>query len=187
MTGAVVEHRRPSAMWWFGAALAFAGTAALIINRGLSFNVFNDGSSIFGDLIILGGGAVCALGYVAGGKLSPKIGTVATTFWGLAVALVLLIPVFTVIIGRTVWVAVPGAGWLSILWMSLLSSLAGYVLWFYALGRGGIGRIGSLQMAQPVVTLVAAAVILSETLTIPLLATGAMIITGTFTAQCHVR
>ena len=99
----------------------------------------------------------------------------------------MLIPVFTVIIGRTVWVAVPGAGWLSILWMSLLSSLAGYVLWFYALGRGGIGRIGSLQMAQPVVTLVAAAVILSETLTIPLLATGAMIIAGTFTAQCHVR
>lgn len=183
LIAALVERRRPQAGWGFGAAVAFAGTTAVVMGRGVSIEAFDDGSSIAGDLIILIGGVICAIGYVAGGKLSPKIGTAATTFWGLACALVVLVPTFAAIAGRTEWTTVPVAGWLAVGWMAFLSSLAGYALWFYALGRGGIARIGSLQLAMPVVTLFAAALVLHETLTPLLLVSCATIVVGTFVAQ----
>lgn len=180
---AIIQRRFPSVGWWFGATTALAATTILIMGRGISLAPFEDGSSIKGDLIILAGGVICSIGYVAGGKLSAKIGTAATTFWGLSVALPILIPLFSAIAGRTAWLDVTSKGWLAIAWMTFLSSLAGYALWFYALGRGGIGRIGSLQLIMPVITLVVAAILLGEPLTVLLTTTCASIVVGTFLAQ----
>ena len=179
----VIQRRLPGAGWWLGAVIALTATTMLILSRGILLKMFDDGSSITGDLIILAGGLICAMGYVAGGKLSPRIGTVATTFWGLSIALVILVPVFGVIAGHTAWTAVPQQAWLAIAWMTLLSSLGGYALWFYALGRGGISRIGSLQLMMPVLTLAAAALMLGETLTLFLAATCSAIIFGTYLAH----
>lgn len=181
---ATIVRRRPHAGWWFGAAIAFAGTVLLIAGRTGSGA---DGATATGDLIVLAGTVICACGYIAGGSLSPKIGTFATTFWSLAVALVVLVPIFAAIAGHTDWRSVPLNGWLAIGWMSIFSSLAGYAFWFYALGHTGIGRIGSTQMAMPVVTLAASAVILGETLTMLLLTACATIILGTFWAQRHAH
>ncbi len=181
--GTVIQRRLPHFGWWLGAVLALAATALLIMGRGLSIEAIHDGSSVRGDLIILAGCVFCAVGYVAGGKLSPKIGTVATTFWGLSVALVILIPVFSAITGRTHWTKVPTDIWLAVAWMTFLSSLAGYALWFFALGKGGIARIGSLQLVMPVITLMVAAVLLDETLTPLLTSTCVAIVAGTYLAQ----
>ena len=141
------------------------------------------GTSLAGDLIIVAGTITCAAGYVAGGKLSKELGTYPTTFWGLAMALIVLVPTFLVIRGRTDWGAVPLEGWLGIAWMTFLSSLAGYGLWFFALGRGGIGRIGSLQLAMPVVTLSAAVIVLGESISGALALAGLAVVSGTFFAQ----
>jgi len=98
---AVVHRRLPALGWWIGAGIALSATIVLIVSRGISLELSADGSSIVGDLIIFSGCLSCAAGYVAGGKLSPRIGTAATTFWGLSMALVILIPVFAGIAGRT--------------------------------------------------------------------------------------
>lgn len=180
---AIVRRRLPRAGWWLGTAIALAATIAVIVGRGISLEASADGSSIVGDLIIFAGVVVCAIGYVAGGKLAPKIGTVATTFWGLSMALVFLIPVFGWIFGRTAWADVPTEGWLAVAWLTLLSSLAGYALWFYALGRGGIGRIGSLQLLMPVTALAVAVIVLGENLTMSLIASCVAIVLGTFLAR----
>ncbi len=179
---ALVDRKPPNRKWWIGAALAFGGSIGLMVGRGQTIDGI-DGASLIGDLIIVAGTMTCAVGYVAGGKLSPRLGTYATTFWGLAVALVLLVPAFFLLQDRTDWSAVPRGGWLAIGWMSFFSSLAGYGLWFFALGRGGIGRIGSLQLAMPVVTLSAAVLVLGEPVSGKLLFSGAAVVTGTFFAQ----
>ena len=186
LIAALVEYRFPRAGWWLGAITALFATAILIINQNSAFQ-FNDGSSIKGDLIVLAGGIICAAGYVAGGKLSAKIGTAATTFWGLSIALVILVPVFLTISDNTEWLSVTRDAWLAVSWMAFFSSLAGYALWFYALGRGGIGRIGSLQLAMPVITLILATIMLSESLTIFLTAICASIVMGTVVAQKYAR
>lgn len=179
----VIQAKLPSANWWFGAGIALVATAILITNRGITLQMFEDGSSILGDLTVLAGCGICATGYVAGGKLSTKIGTAATTFWGLSIALIVLVPIFMFTFGDTKWSDVPNEGWIAIAWMTFLSSLAGYALWFFALARGGIGRIGSMQLIMPVLSLIFASIVLGETPTQILLMTCFAIIIGTFLAQ----
>lgn len=187
LIAAVVERRRPHGRWWLGAAAAFAGTAVLIGGRGLVPDLVNAEAGVTGNLIVLAGGVICALGYVTGARLSTRIGTVATTFWGLSIALSGLVPTFAVIATETAWHGVPMAGWLAIAWMAVLSSLAGYALWFFALGRGGIGRIGSLQLGLPVLTLTAAALVLDEAITPPLLISALVVVSGTWIAHAAER
>lgn len=179
----VVERRLPRPGWWLGAAAAFAATVVLVTGKGSNSTSSSTGATVAGDLIVLAGSIVCALGYVAGGRLSGKIGSMATTFWGLASALFLLVPAFAFIAADTSWSDVPAEGWTAIGWMTVLSSIAGYVLWFYALGKGGIARIGSLQLAMPVLTIAAAALILGEAITTKIAFVTVVIVAGTWWAH----
>jgi drug/metabolite transporter (DMT)-like permease len=181
LIGAALERRFPHAGWWAGIAIAGAGTALLVSQR-------SDGALLAqgdaaGDLIILAGTVVCALGYVAGGRLSPVLGTWATTFWGLAAALTVLVPSFLLLAPRTDWGSVGPAGWGAIAYMTVLSSLVGYAAWFWALGHGGITRIAPFQLMQPVLTVAFAAWLLGEALTAPLILSAAAILTGTAVAR----
>ena len=182
LIAAAFERRRPRLGWWLGVALAGVGTLLLVIQRN-GDAVLGDGASATGDLLILSGAAICALGYVAGGRLSPIIGNGATTFWGLAIATTILIPTFLWLAPRTNWAAVGVPGWSSIAYLVFMSSLLGYAGWFWALGRGGIARVGAWQFAQPVMTLALAAALLGEEITLPLLLDAAAIIVGTALAQ----
>jgi drug/metabolite transporter (DMT)-like permease len=179
LIAALVAHRMPSLLWWVGAFIALTATAVLIGARGNS----GEGSSTWGDAVVLFGCVSCASGYVAGGRLSPKIGTAATTFWSLSLALFALVPAMFYLADRTDWANVPFEGWAGIAWLALLSSLTGYALWFYALSRGGIARISTLQLVMPVVTLLVAAALLDETLNLflGLVCTG--VVAGTWLAQ----
>jgi drug/metabolite transporter (DMT)-like permease len=186
LIAAAADRSWPHLLWWAGGALAVAGTFMLIFYRGSGPGEVA-GASVTGDLVILVGVIACALGYVAGGKLSPVIGTWATTFWGLGGAAVVLVPVVGMLAPRTDWAAVGAAGWLSIAYMTLLSSFAGYLAWFWALGHGGIARMSSWQLSQPAVTLVFAALLLGEAITLPLLVSGAAILAGAWLAQLPGR
>lgn len=177
-----LERRHPHLGWWAGIGVAAAGTVLLVFYRSAGALLTEEGGML-GDLIILAGTLICAMGYVAGGRLSPVIGTWATTFWGLAAALVVLVPAFLLLFDRTDWSAVGAAGWGAIAYMTFMSSLIGYAAWFWALGHGGIARIASWQLMQPVLTVALAAWLLSEVLTVPLILSAAAILVGTAIAQ----
>jgi drug/metabolite transporter (DMT)-like permease len=177
-----MERRAPSPAWWAGMTVALTGTFFLVFYRSGGALLAEEGSAA-GDLIILAGTFVCATGYVAGGRLSRVIGTFATTFWGLTVALIVLVPAFLLRAGSTDWSAVGAQGWMAIAYMTVVSSLIGYAAWFWALGRGGIARIGSWQLVQPQLTVGLAAVLLHEPVTVPLALSAVAIIAGTAMAQ----
>jgi drug/metabolite transporter (DMT)-like permease len=185
LIAAAFERRRPQVAWWIGVIVAIAGTAALVSYRGGGLD--GAGATLAGDLIILSGVAICALGYVAGGRLSPVLGTWSTTFWGLAIATTVLVPSFLWRAGETDWAAVSAPGWAAIAYLTIGSSLLGYALWFWSLGRGGIARIGALQFTQPVLTLTFAVPILGERLTWPLVLSGAVILVGVAITQRQGR
>lgn len=183
LLAALINRTVPTAAWWFGGTLAIIATVFLITDRGGSFAVADPAAAAIGDLIILAGCVFCAAGYVAGAKVTAKIGSFATTFWGLATALLVTVPGFLLTQAKTDWAALPASAWWAIAWLTLCSSFFGYVLWFYALGRGGIERIGSLQLLMPVVTLVGAVLILGEVLTWQLAALCSIVLLGTFIAH----
>ena len=178
----LVDRRLPPAGWWLGAVIAVTATAALVLRQPGDASV-GSGPTAAGDLIVLSGSAVCAAGYVAGGRLSARLGSAAVTFWGLVSALVLLVPAFAWLAPATPWATLPAPAWWAIGWMALLSSLVGYGLWFYALSAGGIATIGSLQLAMPVLTILAAAVLLGEAITWDIALITAAIVFGTWWAH----
>jgi len=71
--------------------------------------------------------------------------------------------------------------------MALFSSLLGYLAWFWALGRGGIARISAWQLGQPVLTVMLAALVLGERLTVPLMVAAAAVLAGTALTQRRAR
>lgn len=187
LIAAALVRRWPRLGWWAGAALALAGAAALIFMSRPAGDFTLAGNQLAGDLVILGGAVICAGGYVLGARASPGIGAWPATCWQLAAALLLLLPALAFRWPATDWGAVSAASWAGIAWMALCSSLVGYGLWFVAIERGGIDRIATWQFAQPVLTVGAAALLLAEPVTWPLVAAGIATLAGTFLAQRHAR
>jgi len=158
--GTLVERRRVSKTWMAGCAIALASEAVVIAGRSSSTL---GGSTPRGDLIVLASSAVCAMGYVAGARLSQRgYGAVPTTLWGASFSAVLLVPAMLLVTLRT---GVPHAGaaaWGSVLVLALLTSVLGYIAWYWALAEGGISRIASIQFTQPLFGIALAALVLGE-------------------------
>jgi drug/metabolite transporter (DMT)-like permease len=187
---AAYDRQWPPVAWWAGISIAGMGTAFLVFHRTgylpgpeAAAETGTDGASVTGDLIIVAGTIVCAVGYVTGAKLSPLIGNRATTFWGLTVAAAAMVPVVLINADSTNWSGVTTTSWMSLAYLAYMGSFMGYLLWFLALGRGGITRMSAWQLGQPAVTFVLAAAVLGETVTLPLVISGLVILGGTALAQ----
>jgi len=177
----IAERTRPSTRWIAGAVLAAAGAFALVHFRiGIAEGA---AESWIGDLLILVAGACASVGYVFGGRAARRIPAVAVTLWGLAVGGVALLPVFMWRAGGIDWGAGTLPSWSAVAYLAFAVSSFGYLLWYWALARGGIARIGTLQFMQPVASLVLAVLILGEAMTLPLAACAALVLAGTILAH----
>jgi drug/metabolite transporter (DMT)-like permease len=176
----VVERRMPSPTWWVGASLAFAGEAALVSFRA---DIAASDASLGGDLLVLVACIAAAAGYVAGARLSRKITTWATTFWGIGLGGVILLPLAVLRLGPHAWSNASALGWSAVIYLALGATIAGYICWYWALQRGGIARIGATQFAQPVIALGFAVAVLREPLTPPLMLAALLIVAGVALAQ----
>ena len=115
---------------------------------------------------------------MAGSRLTKSIGTWSTTFWAIGLAGVVQLPLVGVVLDKTDWAAVSALGWSAMLYLSLLSTILGYVGWYWALSVGGIVRMAPLQFSQPLVALAIAPLLFDERITLPLLLSAAAIIGG---------
>jgi len=158
--GTLLERRRVSKTWVVGCVIALAGEAVVIVWRTAGVA---QGSSLKGDLMVLASSMLCALGYVAGARLSQRgYASLPTTLWGASAAAIVLAPLMAWQLART---GVPHAGpaaWGSVLVLALLTSVLGYVAWYWALGKGGISRIAPVQFTQPLFGIALAAVVLGD-------------------------
>ncbi len=176
---ALLERRWPGGWWWVGVAIALIGEALLI---GLGRGFDEPGVTVFGDLIVFAACVAVAFGYVAGGSLSQSLGSLAVTFWGLVLAAVLALPGLPLISASQLLEAqLPAVFGLS--YLVVVSSVVGYIAWNWALARGGIGRTGVLQFAQPILTVVLAVLLLGESLSPSVIVSSAVILAGVAIAR----
>jgi drug/metabolite transporter (DMT)-like permease len=178
--GMIVARRRPGPWWLAGCALALAGEAVIVAVRA-------DGggtATLLGDLLVLASALVVSGGYVAGALLVPRgFSSAATTYWGVMLGALALTPLA---LGLLALEGVPRAGtasWAAVLFLAIVTSIAGYVGWYWALARGGIARIAPLQFLQPLSGLALAALLLGERLTWPLAVGAAAVILGVAIAR----
>jgi drug/metabolite transporter (DMT)-like permease len=176
---ALLERRWPGGWWWVGVAIALVGEGLLI---GLGRGFAEPGVTVQGDLIVFAACVAVAFGYVAGGSLTQSLGSLAVTFWGVAIAALVTLPGALLVpwsaVAQAPASALGGLGFLVV-----ISSVVGYVAWNWALAHGGIGRTGVLQFAQPILSVVLAVLFLGESLTLSVIFSAAVILAGVSIAR----
>ncbi len=187
-TGAIAmlwDRRRPTRIWIIGSLIALVGEIVLIGGRQSGGGV--NQASLAGDALVLMSNCFASLGYVAGGRLQqagyPSTGT---TFWGAAAMAVVLAPVVLALWlfgGLEVELAAASArSWIAIFYLALVSTIIGYVLWYWALGKGGIARVGLIQFLQPVSGVILAGLLLGEQITLSFAIASAVVLFGVWLA-----
>jgi drug/metabolite transporter (DMT)-like permease len=145
---------RPTRAFWLASAAGLAAVLAFALTRG-------GGRLGAADLELLLAMVLCALGYAEGGQLSRTLGGARTICW----ALVLSLPVTTLVSAGALAAHGAHAGaraWLGFAYVSLISMFLAFFAWYAGLARGGVAKIGQVQLAQPVLGLLWAAAILGE-------------------------
>ena len=181
-TGAIAhawDRSRPRALWWLGCAIAFGGEVLLLYDPAAA----GGSASLEGDLLVWSSTLFASLGYVAGARLQRSgYSSRGTTFWGVGLFALLLLPALVLVVDTG---ALAGAGWYAwsgLLYQAIGVTIVAYILWYWALGTGGIARVGLFQFLQPVSGVVLAWLILSETLSLIFLLASSIIMVGVILA-----
>lgn len=154
LIGALISSERPSIGFWatglIGAVLVMSYS---LLEGNLSFQQ--------GDLLLVAGSLLGALGYAVGGKLSQQLGGWQVICWVLVLSFpFIVIPTF---ITRPEDLSViPTTVWLSFAYLALMSQLFGFFFWYKGLAIGGIARVSQVQLSQPFLTIIASIVLLGE-------------------------
>lgn len=152
-------HERPSAGFW---CMAAAGSALVV-----GFALRQSGAGLHAaDLAVFAAVALAAMGYAEGGRLSQTMGGEQVIGWALVLSLPLAAPATAWLLWRD-WnsiAAAPASAWLGFSYVSVFSMFIGFFFWYRGMALGGVARVGQVQLAQPGLSLVAAAVVLNETL-----------------------
>jgi drug/metabolite transporter (DMT)-like permease len=182
-TGAIAmgwDRRRPTRIWILGSLIALAGEVVLI---GGHASAGSGSASVAGDALVLLSNCFASLGYVAGGRLQqagyPSTGT---TFWGAAAMALILAPVMAFLWARGDLAVASVPAWSAIAYLAVVVTILGYVLWYWALGKGGIARVGLIQFLQPVSGVVLAAVLLGERISLSFLLASTLVLGGVWLA-----
>jgi drug/metabolite transporter (DMT)-like permease len=160
-----------SRMKGLGILLAVLGSAVIVFEKGLEF----DYNILKGDLIIIVAVSAWAYYTVWGKPMVEKYGAFRVTAYSLASGTVVYFPfgLYRLIV----------YGWLSILYIAILTSVIAYFLWYWLLKYMEASRLAVLVNLQPVVAGVAGYYLLSEPLTMPFIFGGLIILAGVTITQ----
>jgi drug/metabolite transporter (DMT)-like permease len=180
LIAALLERRLPGARWWLGCAVALVGSVLLIAER---FDPGAGGGSALGNFLVLASALAAAAGYVCGARAARTLGTWPVTLWGLVLGSLVLLPVLPFVLAPAEMAGAGAGAWASVLYLALASSIVAYAAWYWALGRGGIGRTGLAQFAQPLIGVALAVALLGEALTGAMVLAAALILAGVALAR----
>lgn len=153
---------RPSPAFWLMAVLGAGLVVAFALSQG-------GGALHAADLMMFGAVAAGAVGYAEGGKLARTLGGPETICWALLLAAPLLAPLLLAWFVSRGSDALAGAGagaaaWIGLGYVTVFSMFIGFFFWYRGLALGGIARVGQVQLLQPFMSLVGAALLLGEAL-----------------------
>lgn len=168
---AVLRAReRPSALFW---VTSTAGVGVVVIFGVVSGSA--SGALEPADVFLFAAVALCALGYAEGGAVARELGGANTICWALVISLPVTVPITAVAVLHTPPRA-ELAGWLGFTYLTVVSMFLAFFAWYAGLARGGIARVGQIQLVQPLLTLGWAALLLDEVVTVAAVAAALMVL-----------
>lgn len=173
-----LRRRWPRAGWWVGLGIATAGLAAFMASHANGL----DGGTVKGDLIVAAAFVATAVANMIGSWMVPRIGAIGFTCWGAAISAVFAVPFMPAALAD-LYAHGSAGDWAIVAFLASISAIVAPSLWYWAMAHGGVGRISALQFLQPVMVVGFAAVLLAERITLPLLATAAVVLGGVALAR----
>ena len=173
-------HEQVGRREWLGLALSGAGVALVVLGSGMEVGF---GSTVVGDLMLLGAAVCWALYAVGSSPLVRELGSVPMTAWTTALGTVPIVLMGLPSLANQRWNTVTPAAWGAVLYASLGAIVTGYLLW-----ARGIKRLGSTRVAQysnftPVFAFLAAWPLLGEMPTLWQVVGGSAIVSGMYLAR----
>jgi len=156
LCGALRFGERPSTGFWVSAAVGSGIVVGFALWQG-------GGSFQLADLALFIAVLAAGIGYAEGGRLSQSMGGQQVISWALVVSMPILLPI-TAWLAWHYGVSASPKAWAAFGYVSLFSMFIGFFFWYKGLALGGIARVGQVQLLQPFMTLVAAALLLGEAL-----------------------
>jgi len=155
--GAVRGGERPSRSFWIAAVAGALAVVAFGISRSADLRLRPT------DLVLILAVVLVAVGYAEGGRLARTMGGVRVISWALVVALPVTLPLTLYALTRGEMAKEIGPrALLGFLYISLVSMYSAFFAWYRGLAVAGIANASQVQLLQPVLGLVWAALLLGE-------------------------
>ena len=158
--GALRFGERPSTGFW---CAAVTGSAMVVAYAWLTAPPHAGVGLHVADLALFAAVIAAAMGYAEGGRLARIMGGPQVISWALLLALPIALPL-TIWIGTRSGMHASPRAWASFAYVSFMWMFIGFFFWYKGLALGGIARVGQVQLLQPFLTLVGAALLLREAL-----------------------
>jgi drug/metabolite transporter (DMT)-like permease len=127
------------------------------------------------DLLLFGAVAAAAVGYAEGGLLARELGSWQTVSWALVLAAPAMITLAVVSAVRQP-PAATAPEWAAFAYLAVVSMFLGFFAWYRGLAIGPMAQVSQVQLIQPVLSILWAALLLHERLTWPTVLGGLAVI-----------
>ncbi|MEV1286575.1 DMT family transporter [Micromonospora sp. NPDC049679] len=169
-------HEHPPVGFWVAAGVgAFAAMAFASAQWG------GLGQLHWGDLLLFGAVVSAAVGYAEGGLLARELGAWQTVSWALVLCSPLMV-VLTVVSAAQQSQQGTLVQWAAFGYLGVVSMFLGFFAWYHGLAIGPMAQVSQVQLAQPVMSIAWAGLLLGEHITGTTIAGGLVVILCAATA-----
>ncbi|WP_210491771.1 DMT family transporter [Patulibacter sp. SYSU D01012] len=152
-------HERPPRVFWVTAAVGAVAALGFASVQGGGV-----GRLHVSDLLLFGAVLAAAVGYAEGGLLARELGAWQTVSWALVAAAPVTVAL-TVAAALARPPAASAAEWAAFGYLALVSMFLGFFAWYRGLAIGPMARVSQVQLVQPVLSILWAALLVGERLT----------------------
>ncbi len=170
---------RPRPAFWLFSVLGSGMVGGYALAQGAA-------ASLVGDALMLAAIAVCGLGYAEGARLTPRLGGWQVISWSLVLSLPVMLPLAAATLPAS-FDGVTAPAWAGLAYVSVFSMLVGFIFWYRGLAQGGVAAVAQLQLLQPFLGLMLAALVLGEQVTWPMALSALAVIVCVAGARCYAR
>jgi drug/metabolite transporter (DMT)-like permease len=151
---ALRTDERPPRAFWFAVLLGVVAILVFATAQGA-------GRPQLADLLLLLAMVASTFGHVEAARIARDLGGWRVISWTLIVAAPILAVPVGIAIARH-GLQADGTSWLAFAELALFSAYLGFFPWYRGMTLTGIARVGQLQLAQPVLSLIWAVLLLHE-------------------------
>lgn len=184
---AVLMREQPSWTKRIGVAIAFLGTALVLVDKGarLSSDLF------FGNIVVLCASLAWSFYTVYGRRLAIKYGAFYLTALTMFAGTIMYIPLYALMpvpfdstpLTTVVDGVDPVMTWLQLVYLGMVTSGLGFGLWYYALTHWDPAKVSVFNNLQPILTTILAFLLFSQVPTPMFVVGGAIALTGVIVTQ----